>query len=420
MPVYRAITPEELPAFADISSRGFRFDPQRMIDNLSRPEWRYGVENCFVYEDDERGLVAGLVAFNRGISVGGQLLETDMIASVSVPPDQRRRGYANGMLHAGLRSARDRNLPLSILWPYSIPFYKRLGYGAFTYGNLLELPLQEMQDFEEMRLARRMVPEDMPAMQRLYSRELKHHSGWINRTETEWKLRIFENEGMKWPDKLEGVVVPGEDGELVGYLVYSLAYGQGTFKNGLVVYEWVDDHTNPIGFRAVAGYIAAQRAQASYVRYTAPLDSLLPHTFGERYGHHPERSTDFIYRDTWVGGTGMMGRLVHAQEAFKQRGYPKGAKGACVVRIKDTQLPENEIPFLLEIEDGKGYVFDKPSTTAFTATADVHTWSELYANTLTARDAWRLGRLHADTHTVDFLSGAFAGAPWFIHRADWF
>jgi hypothetical protein len=65
-------------------------------------------------------------------------------------------------------------------------------------------------------------------------------------------------------------------------------------------------------------------------------------------------------------------------------------------------------------------VFDKPATTAFTATADVHTWSELYANTLTARDAWRLGRLHADTHTVDFLSAAFASAPWFIHRADWF
>jgi predicted acetyltransferase len=420
MPVYRPITPEELSAFADISSRGFRFDPQRMIDNLSRPEWRYGVESCFVYEDAERGLVAGLVAFNRGISVGGNLLETDMIASVSVPPDQRRRGYANGMLTAGLRAARERNLPLSILWPYSIPFYNRLGYGIFTNGNLLELPLQEMQNFDEMRLTRRMVPEDLPAMQRLYTRELKRHSGWIERTETEWKLRVVQNDFLTWPEKLEGVVVPGEDGELLGYLIYSLTPANAALKNCVIVYEWVDDAIQPTGLRALAGYVAAQRAQATYMRYTAPLDFPIHHTFGERYAERPDRNTEFIYRDSWMGGAGMMGRLVHATEAFKQRGYPKGVKGACVIRIQDSQLPENEIPFLLEIEDGKGYVFDKPATTAFTATADVRTWSELYSNSLTARDAWRLGRLKADLTTVDFLTAAFASTPWFIHRADWF
>lgn len=420
MPVYRPITPDELPAFADISSRGFRFDPQRMVDNLSRPEWRYGLDSCFVYEDEERGLVAGLVAFNRGISVGGNLLETDMIASVSVPPDQRRRGYANGMLTATLRRARERNLPLSILWPYSIPFYNRVGYGIFTYGNLLELPLQEMQNFDEMRLTRRMVPDDLPAMQRLYGKEIKGHSGWIQRTDTEWRIRVIQNDGFTWPEKLDGIVVPGENGELLGYLIYSLTPAYTTFPNCVNVYEWVDDSSNPTGFRALTGYVAAQRAQATYMRYTAPLNFPLQHAFAERYAHRPSRTTEFIYRDTWVGGTGMMGRLVHAAEAFKQRGYPKGAKGACVIRIKDSQLPENEIPFLLEIEDGKGYVFDKPATTAFTATADVRTWSDIYANTITARDAWRLGRLAADPVTVDFLTTAFASAPWFIHRADWF
>jgi predicted acetyltransferase len=420
MPIYRSITQEELPLFADIQARGFRFDPQQAIDNLSRPEKRYELESCFVYEDEDRGAVAAQVVFNRGISVGGQLLETDMIASVSVPPDQRRRGYANGMLTAGLRRARERNLPLSILWPYSIPFYNRLGYGVFTTGNLLELPLKEMQNFDDMRLARRMTPDDMPAMQRLYQKEMKRHSGWINRTDTEWKLRIFANEGIKWPEKLEGVVIPGEDGELLGYLVYGLTYWNGTYKTCLMVYEWVDDYTNPVGFRAVAGYIAAQRAQANYMRYTAPLDFALHHTMGERYSHRTERPTEFIYRDMWMGGPGMMGRLVHAPEAFKQRGYPKEVKGACVVRIKDPQLPDNEKPFLLEIEDGKGYIFDKPAVTAFTATADIRTWSELYSNSLTARDAWRLGRLAADSVTVDFLGAAFASAPWFIHRADWF
>lgn len=417
---YRSITPDEIPAFAEISGRGFRYDSQRTVTSLTRPEGRYDLSSCFVYETEDRGKVAAMVAFPRNVSIGGQLLEASLIASVSVPPDQRRRGYANAMLTSELRRVREQNMPLSFLWPYSIPFYNRLGYGLATFGRLLELPLNEMPNFDEMRSVRLLTADDLPAMQRLYAKEQQPRSGWVERTDFEWRMRVLENEGLTWPHKLEGVVVPGADGELLGYMLYHLTYNEGNPPYCFTIYEWVDNSDDPTGFRALAGYTAAQQAQARFLRYTAPLDSMLPLLFRNWQTHRIPRETQFVYRDSSSVGAGMMGRLVHAAEAFQQRGYPSDVAGACLIQISDSHLPENETPFLLEIENGRGAVVETTRTAALAARADVRTWSELYANTITAREAWQVGRLEADAATRDFLTAAFTSTPWFIHRADWF
>lgn len=416
---YRMITPDEIPAFATMAAEAFRNDPQRLIEVMSSPEHRNTHEDYFVWEDPERGMVAGMVVFPRGISVGGKTLQSDLIASVSVPPDQRRRGYANAMMTGGLQRARERELPLSSLWPYSIPFYNRLGYGVFTQGAYAEFPLAEMQNFNDMYAARRMAKDDLPAMQRLFEKEFPRHNGWITRTNYEWTRKLLENPNMNWPEKIEGVVVEGDDGELLAYMAYTLTYFAGSPDHCLTIVEWMDDSTNPKGWRALAGYVAAQRAQARFVRYTSPLDFPLHHALGERYTHRDRREVQFTYRDMMVVGPGMLGRLAHAPEAFRQRGYPEAAKGAVTVQIQDKHLPENETPFVVEIEGGQAHV-SEGKTSAPTASADIRTWSELYSNSLKPRDAWRLGRLEADEATINFLAAAFESAPWFNHRLDWF
>ena len=41
--------------------------------------------------------------------------------------------HPNAMLTASLQDSYARGLPLSLLFPYSIPFYNRLGYGVVTH-----------------------------------------------------------------------------------------------------------------------------------------------------------------------------------------------------------------------------------------------------------------------------------------------
>ena len=62
----------------------------------------------------------------------------------------------------------------------------------------------------------------------------------------------------------------------------------------------------------------------------------------------------------------------------------------------------------------------QPSDDPATARADVSTWSELYAGTLSPRVARLLGRLDADAPTSALLDQAFACDPWFLPSADWF
>lgn len=421
---YRPITHAEIPTFTELPSRAFRMDPTRFTERLADGTSRFAYTDCYVWEDGARGIVAGLVSATRTVSVQGAELSTSLLASVSVPPDQRRRGYANAMLRASLEYDRERKLPLSLLFPYSIPFYNRLGYGIVQTVWYLEFPLDELMDFDEIALTRRLTSDDLPAMQRLYDRERPRHSGWLSRTEWEWHERVLDlPQSATWPHRIEGIAVPGEDGELLGYLTYTIAHVEGTQDRVLTLGEWLTDSTREEAWRALAGFVAAQRAQAKFLRYSAPKGFPLVHALRERYTFRDRREMEFVFRDTLVEGPGMMGRIVHLEEALTQRPYPETVTGECVIQMRDPQLPANEEPLHLYIGGGRAAVAPaRPGSPAAppTASADVLTWSELYAGTLTAYEARLLGRLKTDDATTAFLAAAFACEPWFIHRADWF
>ncbi|MDQ4076399.1 MAG: GNAT family N-acetyltransferase [Chloroflexota bacterium] len=423
---YRPVTQEELPLLVEIGERAFRFDASQMREQLANDSFRYNRTHGRVWEEEARGVVASMWLFERDITVGGHELAAGLIGMVGVPAEHRRRGYANKMMRGALQEMRERELPLSLLFPYSIPFYNRLGYGVASYVWSIEFPLEELRDFDEMRRVRRMTPEDMPAMQRLYERVRLRHNGWMERTEWEWRERVLDLPGnADWPQKVEGVVVPGEGDELDGYLTYTIADVEGATiaskARSVLVQEWVSDGDE--AWRALAGFVAAQRAQAKFMRYTAPEGFPLLHALHERNTFRDRRNVEFAFRDTLSMGAGLMGRIVHLEKALRQRGYPAHVSGECVVQMRDEQLPANEEPLHLNIGDGRANVMpaqELQGTRAPIATADARTWAELYTATLTPGDARTLGRLDADDATVDFLSQAFRGEPWFIHRADWF
>lgn len=412
------ITRDEIPTLADLFGRSFRYDTSKLVERLSGDTHRYPFSNTYILEDGERGAVAGMAMFERPVSLTGTELQASLIATVSVPPEQRRRGYANRMLTAGLETARARGNPLSLLFPYSIPFYNRLGYGIVQNAWQMEFPLTEMVDFDDARLARRMMPDDLPAMKRLYERMRLVHNGWLGRTDWEWRERLLDSSSLaEWPHRSEGVVVPSDHGELRGYLTFKLApIKPGAKERAFSVQEWV--HEDDESWRALAGFVAAQRAQADFLRYVAPEGFPLAHTLRERHTFRNRRETQFVFRDTVSVGAGMMGRIVHLEAALTQRHYPEAVRGACIIQARDGQLPANEAPLHFRVENGRASV--EAAQQSPTATADIRTWSEMYAAALSPREARLLARLDADDATVAFLTAAFESGPWFIHQTDWF
>jgi predicted acetyltransferase len=421
---FRSITRDEIPLLADLLGRAFRYDAaSRMAESLRNDSHRYPFSSGYIWEEEGHGTVAGMVMFERSMSLAGGEVVAGLLASVAVPPDQRRRGYAGKLLSAGLEEMRGRKLPLSLLFPYSIPFYNRLGYGVGSNVWSLELPLNQLDDFSEVTLTRAMTHDDLPAMQSLYQRERGRRNGWFSRTEWEWHHRVLDvPRHIDWPNRVEGVVVPGEGDELRGYLTYSLGQlNPNEREQALAVQEWVAEDEE--AWRALAGFVAGQRAQAEFMRYTAPVGFPLVHALKEWYTFRNRRNTEFIFRDAIAQGPGLMVRLVHLEQALKQRAYPAWLQGECIISMQDRQLPANEQPLHFYLDEGRAAVAPAHHGRrgiAPTAVADARTWSEIYAATLSPGHARLLGRLDADDPTVDFLTAAFAGEPWFLPRADWF
>lgn len=416
---YRAIQQSEIEPFAALQGRSFRFDATRHAAGLQEGTGRYRFDAGRVWEDEQRGLVAAMSLFPGRMALGGRALEAGLVSLVAVPPEERRRGYAGRLMLSGLREMHAQGVPLSLLFPYSIPFYNRFGYGLCSPIWLQEFALAEMADFSEGSRVRRMRREDQGGMETLYGRLWPDRNGWLERNEWVWRERVFgDSARQEWPKRVEGIVVPGESTEIEGYLTYTLAAENEETPASLTIREWVSQ--DDAAWRALAGFVAAQRAQAVFVRYAGPVGFPLHHAMRERNAYRNLRRREFAYRDTISQGAGLMVRLIHFDAALQQRPYPPTVSGRLRLQMRDPHLPENEIPLDLHLKAGGAQVERAAGEGATEAVAGSRTWAELYAGTLRPADARLLGRLEATDRAVTLLSAAFEGDPWYIHQADWF
>lgn len=420
---YREIHNEELEQVTDVVGRAFRFDGAAFAQRMREGQHRYDARNARVWAEAGQ-VVAALFTYQRDLTVSGAMLPAGLVGLVSVPPEQRRRGYAHRLMSALLQEFYAAGLPISLLYPYDIDFYRRLGYGIVNEAWYLELPLDQLSDFDEMRRVVRLDSDDLPKMEALFEQERSQRNGWLSRRKAEWIGRLLPDpaDGGAWPRQREMVGLPDGDGGLSGYLIYTLAPVEnppargGATPRELHVYEWVS--ATDEAWRALAGFVAAQRAQADFLRYTAPVDFPLPYAVRNRTTYRDLRQSEFCFRDMFSWTAGLMGRLIDWPTALRKRGWPTQLTGQTVLQMDDPLFPANNDPLALSWHAGRAAV--QPSDDPATARADVSTWSELYAGTLSPRVARLLGRLDADEPTIALLDQAFACDPWFLPSADWF
>jgi predicted acetyltransferase len=117
-------------------------------------------------------------------------------------------------------------------------------------------------------------------------------------------------------------------------------------------------------------------------------------------------------------------RVVHLQTALSKRRYPPDLETDLLLRVEDAQLPGNNQALHVHIRDGVAGVAPIyslfPDHTSAALETDIATFSQIFSGFISAEQARRLGRLHADDATCARLSAAFAAAPLYMHRSDWF
>lgn len=409
--VFRAIEHDELIAAAEVQARGFGFsvdDRMESYQNNPRYDWRA----VRVLETQGR-FVASLGTFIREMILHGGELTAGLVGRVGVPPEERRRGYAKRLMRGLLREYYEQQLPVSLLFPFAVGFYRSLGYGLVNYTYYFEVPPRRLPDFPERTDVRRATQNDVEAMQDCYDRyrRLPGHNGRLSRTDWEWQQRI-------WSDDYERVVYQPAEAALDGYLVYQRRIGENTRAK---VIEWVAESDS--AWRAIAGFLQALGDQIVAIEYNAPRNDPLVHHMRDPYAYG-DHTLEFCFREVAHLASGFMLRVVHLPTALRDRLYPRELSASFTIRITDEHLPANNTPLHVHVANGAAEITSAEgafrSGRPATAEMDMTTFSELYAGAISAEDARRVGRLRADAATCAELTQTFATAPLFMHQSDWF
>jgi predicted acetyltransferase len=202
--------------------------------------------------------------------------------------------------------------------------------------------------------------------------------------------------------------------------------------------------------RGLLGFLAAQQEQAAAIHIVRAPDEPLGMAAAEPVGY-PDRRMEFVMHELYQGSAGILMRILDVPGALAARRIPSHVSGALTLIVADPEPPDagpwhvqfgegrvtcSEVQPPLPLGEGRGegphstanvsdphpnpLPWGEGTTNAGHISTDIPTLSALYAGSLTAATASRLGRLDGDDNAIELLDAALAVSPLVVQRADWF
>ena len=404
----RRLREDELDMNFNLTSQAFRNSPADV------PRWRKHAR-----VEDFRGLFvdgqmqAVLELLEMPIWFGAAPVTAGGISGVASPPENRRKGYIGRLLHAALAEARDRGWPLSALYPFHFPFYKRYGWEHISDNFFYKVPMGQLPigkvegswhpllrgtDLNAEDEAARMPDADLAILRGIYDAWVVGRSGPIVRDERWWRMRL--REGMsKRPDVY---VWRDPAGRPRAYIMYSFETLESQWSRRLQVRELVA--LDMAALQAALIFLRYHDSQAKEVRLRLPEDQRFLALLDD-----PEFPVEVE--------AGVMLRVVDVAPALAARRYPAGLGGRLTLQVADPFLDWNNGTYRLEVGDTAGQVTRTDAAPGLSM--DQKTLSRLYAGYLAAREAATLGLLEVhDPAALTLADQVFALPRPFM--ADYF
>jgi len=112
-------------------------------------------------------MVAGLSVMYYRIRLAGKVLPMGGVGGVATQPEHRHRHHVARLLDLALRRMRERDIPVSMLYPFKYAFYRKYGWEHAGDSLRLILPMRSLASLrevyrptEEYRFVRVPVPAD--------------------------------------------------------------------------------------------------------------------------------------------------------------------------------------------------------------------------------------------------------------------
>ncbi|WP_438434085.1 GNAT family N-acetyltransferase [Gorillibacterium sp. sgz500922] len=377
----RNLRKDEMEEFFLLSEFAFQYESTE--EERRRKAEKLNPEDLWGYYREDK-LAAKLALIPLEVVIGERRLAMGGIASVSTWPEHRRGGLVGELLRHTFRVMRERGQTLSMLSPFSFPFYRRFGYEIYTDVKTYELEMAQIPRLPAPG-GRFIRTRDLPLLKEVYDGFACGYSGMLARSDDWW-------EGLL-EDRSQTVAVWLNDaGEPRGYLRYRVR------NSVMTVREWV--YRDETARAALLAWIANHDSMAGKVTLKSPADDAL--SFLLPNPRFKQEAAPYF-----------MARIVDAEAFLRQYPFRPGTPLAFLLQLEDEHAPWNTGRFRVDIaEDGTAAVTKladgEPSAEPLLS-CEISTLAALFMGYLAPTALLRLGRIAVDKETALRLEARLPG-----------
>ena len=337
-------------------------------------------------------VVADLGLIEMGQWFGGACVPLAGVTAVGVAPDARGGGIGSALLRHTLEELRARGLPLSALYPATLPVYQRAGYERAGVRLTYELPIHAIDTVERGLDLIPIATGDYDEVYRLYEARARLTAGNLARPAWLWQRKLEPK------DQPVFRYLVARDGQAEGYVVFT----QGSRTEPVTVLDACT--LTPAAGRRLLTLFAGYRSTVEHLVWSGgPLDPFI-----------------YLLREQLAGGLrthvtitrafDWMLRLVDVPAALQARGYPPGPRADLHLDVRDDLLPTNSGPIVLTVEDGHGQV--RPGGAGHLRLG-VRELAAIYTGFMAPAEVRALGAIEGSPDTLALAGAIFAGPrPW--------
>lgn len=330
----RPLEPADLEEFNAL----LRYAFQVTGEELTKTGWGEGeferaklpmLENAFAlgwfYKEN---LASQIVVYPMQVNLYGTVYPMGGVTGVTTYPEYAGRGLSHALMSKCLEHMREVRQTISFLYPYSIPFYRRMGWELASDKLTFSIKDTQLPRHRPVSGMVERVGQEHEDLRRVYQYFAVQKHGALIRDDLAWA------EYWRWDndDMIAAIYYDGEHKPL-GYLVYAI-------KNEVFyVKEMV--HLN-------------QEAKTGLWNYISSHFSMIDEVRGDNYTGEP---LAFLFEDSEISETVapyIMTRIVDVEEFLRRYPFKLTPENLRLhLRVHDPMAPWNEDTFVVWWEEGE-------------------------------------------------------------------
>lgn len=393
MPV-RMITQAERLACEKIQSVAFAY-PLDTEKHENESAGETGYQNpCIGFFGDDHTVTACMELPEFQMRYEGHWVRMTGIGGVASLPEYRFGGAVRQMFHYAFRRMQQDGTVFSSLYPFSHPYYRKLGYETCQLSSLEhEFPIAALSKFRCKDTVRMLQPGDSTeALQTVFDAHFRRYNMPVLREARHWEKLLGSD---PYKERVYGYLLENAEGP-TAYIVLDIR-NDGAHNKICHVREAA--FVRPESLWDILGFLYRLSAQFGTVLLQLPDDIPLSALLDETHDLKSHYSNQ------------QMSRVINVQKALELKRHFDGA--AYTLRVRDDGIEENDGFFRVRCENGAVHTVKTDDTGPADLTADVRTLGQLLLGSLSIDEALYKSdvAVHANLET---LRGVFVQRHVFL------